>query len=218
MSPASPATLPKRRPRHPSGPLMLDRPAPSEPLVPPTRSTGRPVSLIPARPDLKKFRDNLVKGMIARNMTASDVARAMWGEKKNALGNMVAKGRDRMTHYLAGSTYPNEANVTKLARILGLSPADLAIEPDKNWRSRAKARPPTPPAAVSPNYDREIDAALTFQMKVPGYIDVTFQKRIPQALAFRWLEFTRQLVFTDYEGTEAETEDEENGDTDTDKA
>lgn len=193
MSLASQTLNLKRQSRRLDGPSMLDMPEPATiapPLTPPSKSTRRvnrdPV-LVPARPELEKFRDNLVRGMIAKNMTASDVARAMWGEKKNALGNKVAKGRDRMTHYLSGGTYPNEVNVAKLAEILGLGKEDLAMEPEKAKRPSTTV-PPDKTSGTTRQDTHPEDAStpmyptLTFQMRVPGYVDVTFRRRIPR----RW--------------------------------
>jgi len=170
-------------------------------LVPPRRGAGRvgpEPALVPARPDLERFRENLVRGMIKKNMTASDVARKMWGEKKNSQGNTVAKGRDRMTHYLSGSTYPNAENVAKLAEILDLTLEDLAVD-------TSKSNLPRPPVAPTPRVfiahgakdEATVQALLNFQMLTPGYVDILFQQRVPQAKAFEWLEFTRKLLLDD---------------------
>ena len=167
-------------------------------LVPPRKGPGRAgfePALVPARPELEKFRENLVRGMIAKQLTASDVARAMWGSSINAQGNSVAKGRDRMTHYLSGSTYPSPENISKLCEVLDLTVDDLAMEPEKANLPRAAVPVPASPAStMSNNYDPVLDAVLTFQIRDAGFVDVTFQKRMSQAQAFAWLEFTRKLV------------------------
>ena len=102
----------------------------------PATSTYFPPSMAssestPGLPDLEKFRTNLIKGMAAKRMSGSDVARAVWGSKTNAQGRQVARNRDRMTWYLAGRGYPRPETVAKLAEVLDLDPADLEREYDK---------------------------------------------------------------------------------------
>jgi hypothetical protein len=95
------------------------------------RSLAMATALAPPNPELEKFRDNLLKGMAAKHMSGSDVARAVWGVKTDARGKQVARNRDRMTHYLAGRGYPRPETVLKLAEVLGLDPKDLEREPGK---------------------------------------------------------------------------------------
>jgi hypothetical protein len=67
------------------------------------------------------FAGMIEKAMRSRKLSASDVARAMWGTTKDHRGLYdVARGRDRIGHYLSGKSFPEPVNLTKLADILGL--------------------------------------------------------------------------------------------------
>jgi hypothetical protein len=79
----------------------------------------------PPLPELERFRDNLIKAMAAKRMSGSDVTRAVWGSKTDARGRVVARNRDRMTHYLAGTSYPRPETLARLAEVLDLDPKDL---------------------------------------------------------------------------------------------
>ena len=155
-------------------------------------------ALTQARPELEKFRAALINGMIAKNLTASDVARLMWGSHVDKRGYTVAKGRDRMTHILAGASYPNPANIEKLANILGLTPADLAIEPDKATDAVTAARArnrATLGGRMTTNYDALLEAALpdnpnnlepprlSFVLAEPGYVYFALNGKLPLELA-----------------------------------
>ena len=61
-------------------------------------------------------------------MNASDVARRVWGTTKDRRGYDVARNRDRIGHYLNGTSYPEPDNLAKLAEALDLPIEDLQIE------------------------------------------------------------------------------------------
>lgn len=69
---------------------------------------------------MKTFAKLLHDAMEAKKMTASDVARAVWGTTKDYRGYEVAKGRDRIGHYLAGASRPGRANLITLAKALDM--------------------------------------------------------------------------------------------------
>jgi transcriptional regulator with XRE-family HTH domain len=75
----------------------------------------------------------LRKLMLAKGLTASKLAGLVWGKKKDKRGFMVSKNRDRIGHYLSGKSFPNDANLVKIAKVLGVSPDTLrnAIPPRK---------------------------------------------------------------------------------------
>lgn len=66
----------------------------------------------------------------------------MWGETKDPRGYMVAKGRDRISAYLAGVIYPDAMNRAKIAAALGIDPDVLNAEPAA---SSPRATQPAPP-------------------------------------------------------------------------
>jgi transcriptional regulator with XRE-family HTH domain len=67
--------------------------------------------------------------MLKQGLSASEVARRVWGSTKDKRGYDVARNRDRIGHYLAGTSYPEPENLQLLADALGLPIEDLAIDP-----------------------------------------------------------------------------------------
>jgi transcriptional regulator with XRE-family HTH domain len=68
------------------------------------------------------------------NMSPSDLAKLVWGTTKDRRGYTVARNRDRIGHYLAGTSYPDPANLERIAEVLDVPVEELAVE-----------RPPRPP-------------------------------------------------------------------------
>lgn len=66
--------------------------------------------------------------MQERGLSNSDLARAVWGEKRNARGYMEAKGRDRISVYLKGQTMPEARTLKQLSDALGVTENDLCPE------------------------------------------------------------------------------------------
>jgi len=74
----------------------------------------------------KEFARNLQKLMNERDMTASDLARAAFGEKRKPGGHgTAAKGRDLISNYLRGLTFPEKKTIGKLAQALGVEVSEL---------------------------------------------------------------------------------------------
>jgi transcriptional regulator with XRE-family HTH domain len=65
--------------------------------------------------------------MREHDLTLSDLARRMWGTRTDRRGYTVATNRDRVGHYVAGTSYPTEQNLHKLAAIFGVPVDTLAI-------------------------------------------------------------------------------------------
>jgi hypothetical protein len=103
-----------------------------------TETTGQ-------RPEYKPFADALLRVMTERKLSASEVARRMWGTTVNTRGYTVARGRDRISHYLAGKIYPEPDNMVKLAEAIGVPSETL----DVGTRTRAQP-PPGAQAQSSP--------------------------------------------------------------------
>jgi hypothetical protein len=66
--------------------------------------------------------------MLKEKVSASEVARRIWGTTKDSRGYDVARNRDRIGHYLAGTSYPEPDNLVKLANAVGVSVEELTIE------------------------------------------------------------------------------------------
>jgi hypothetical protein len=163
--------------------------------------------LTPPLPDLVKFRDNLVKAMTDKRMSASDVARAVWGSKPNAQGRMVARNRDRMTHYLAGKGYPRPETVLKLAEVLGLDPKDLEREYDKaapprpfvwgNAAGSGESRPtwqaPEAPATGATHPPHHAAAAFSFRLNKRGRVHFSYSVEVDTEMAIRLMDAIRAV-------------------------
>ena len=65
--------------------------------------------------------------MLDKNLSASEVARRVWGTSKDKRGYEVAKNRDRVGHYLAGTSYPEPENLQKLADAIDVPVERLGI-------------------------------------------------------------------------------------------
>lgn len=157
----------------------------------PPRMSTLPTSpaLTPALPELEKFRDNLLRGMMNKNMSASDVARAVWGSKTNNRGASVARNRDRMTHYLAGKAYPRPETVLTLAEVLDLDPSDLEREMYKLTGSPGDAArvPPPQPAPSEPK-------AFTFDVRGPRRVFLSFNMELDLDIAMKVFDAIRGIV------------------------
>lgn len=79
---------------------------------------------------LKEFAKRLGKTLDARQMSASDLARAIWGDivsvDKNGNEANAARNRDRISVYLSGRGFPNRKNLAKMAAALSVKVEDLA--------------------------------------------------------------------------------------------
>jgi len=80
------------------------------------------------RPENQPFVDALRTAMDKAGFSPSDLARAAWGSTTNKRGNSVARGRDRIGHYLAGTSYPTPENLQLLADALGIPVETLMID------------------------------------------------------------------------------------------
>ena len=115
------------------------------------------------------FAKILREAMMRNGLSASEVARRVWGTSKDNRGYDVAKNRDRIGHYLAGTSYPEAKNLCKLALAVGLTAEDLAIERPLNL---TRAREPAgdlrfelfPGGRARLQFDRVINSTLALQI------------------------------------------------------
>ena len=80
------------------------------------------------RPEYAAFAETLRAAMLKQKLNASEVARRVWGSTKDTRGYDVARNRDRIGHYLAGTSYPEPDNLIKLANVIGVPVEDLAVD------------------------------------------------------------------------------------------
>ena len=89
-----------------------------------------------------EFARRLYKAMNAKNLSASQLAGAVWGTRPaiiNGKPYMVSKGKDRMSYYLKGHGYPRPEALEKMAEHLGVAPKALAPQ---LYGEGAGSRPP----------------------------------------------------------------------------
>ena len=92
------------------------------------RRQHRPTSK-PPRPENLLFAERLSAAMKSKNnMSPSDLAKLVWGTTKDRRGYIVARNRDRVGHYLAGTSYPDPANLEQIAKVLDIPLDELEIE------------------------------------------------------------------------------------------
>jgi Cro/C1-type HTH DNA-binding domain len=80
-----------------------------------------------ARPELQPFAKALRDAMASRQMNASDLAKMIWGTVTDPRGYKVAKNRDRIGTYLAGTGYPSRESMAKLCEALGMQASDFPV-------------------------------------------------------------------------------------------
>ena len=89
-------------------------------------------------PEYAPFVNALRAAMLKHGLNASEVARRVWGSTKDTRGYDVARNRDRIGHYLAGTSYPEPDNLAKLAEALDLPVEDLADRPTRHAAGRRR--------------------------------------------------------------------------------
>jgi hypothetical protein len=99
----------------------------------------------PVRPDYLDFAKKLREAMVERQLSASDLAREIWGTTTDPRGYQVAKNRDRIGAYLAGTGFPSKETMPKLCAALGLAIDELP----KATRSSAAREMATGPADLT---------------------------------------------------------------------
>jgi hypothetical protein len=81
--------------------------------------------------------------MTKAGVNPSEVARRVWGTTKDKRGVNVARNRDRIGHYLNGTSYPAPENLERLATAVGLSVEELA-------GAQQASEPTAPPPRAQP--------------------------------------------------------------------
>lgn len=78
-----------------------------------------------ATPQYGDFAAWLSAKMAERGFNQSELARRIWGTIKDSRGYDVARNRDRIGHYLAGTSYPSLDTRYKLGEVLSVFPDDI---------------------------------------------------------------------------------------------
>ena len=70
-------------------------------------------------------------------MTQSQVATKIWGRYTSSEGKDLAKGRDRISVWASGKSFPNRENLPKLAKALKVKVNELAPEAELEAKLKA---------------------------------------------------------------------------------
>jgi transcriptional regulator with XRE-family HTH domain len=76
--------------------------------------------------EMEQFARRLHQVMLEKDMTQSALAAAIWGRTTDKRGYDVAKGRDRISVYLQGKSWPDPKNLKLMCDALGVTPEWLA--------------------------------------------------------------------------------------------
>ena len=132
--------------------------------------------------------------MKRQGMSASDLARQVWGSTTDKRGYSVARNRDRVSHYLAGTSFPEPQNLEAIARILDVPPEELA--------AHAPAGRPSMTAALAegvtmgPRFPRPTPNTLNMATVAgrPGMIRLQVDQVIPWKVAGEIYERLNELM------------------------
>ena len=99
--------------------------------MPAFKTINKPPLLPGARMPTERARDlefakRLRQLMEQRELTQSDLAAKIWDRYVNTEGKHVARGRDRISVWIRGKSFPDNANLEKLAKALHVKVSDLA--------------------------------------------------------------------------------------------
>lgn len=100
----------------------------------------------------KHFSEKLCAAMTQAGLSASRVARRIWGEEKNHRGVAAAKNRDRVGLYKKGLSYPQPETMKKLADAIGIPVEELV--PPRPRERQPRAGVARKPAAAERSAER----------------------------------------------------------------
>jgi transcriptional regulator with XRE-family HTH domain len=106
------------------------------------KQVNQPTKFVGASTPLERARDvnfgkRLKQILAEREMTASDVAAKIWDRQRNSKGAMVARGRDRLSVWINGKSFPDRENLNKLAKALGVPVSELSPTAELQAANRA---------------------------------------------------------------------------------
>ena len=132
-----------------------------------------PRAALPVHPDNLAFAKKLKDLMRARGMSSSDLARAIWGTTPDPRGYPVARNRDRIGTYLAGTGLPSKETLPKLVAALGTTLDELAL-PVRSTRGRT--------------FSSSADVTFTLLASHPGICSMRIVKLLPIDVGLKILE------------------------------
>ena len=132
------------------------------------RSRNLPDSYLRANSASANFARRLKNLLHEKDLTQSEVAARMWGFTQDSKGANVAKGRDRLSVWCSGKSYPSPKNLKLLAAKLDVTVGELA--PPEEIRE----------AAAAP---REVEVSMLRSPAYPGKTLLQITKLVPHSIA-----------------------------------
>lgn len=132
--------------------------------------------------------------MKRQGMSASDLARQVWGSTTDKRGYSVARNRDRISHYLAGTSFPEPQNLGAIAKILDVPVEELAAFSTGGGKSTTMAA--LAEGLVGPRFPRPTPNTLTMATVAgrPGMIRLQVDQVIPWKIAGEIYERLNELT------------------------
>ena len=87
--------------------------------------------------------------MTRRDLNASQLAKRAWGPTTDSRGYSVGRNRDRIGHYLAGTSFPEPENIERLAKALDVPIEELASTRPATEPRQPRQSPPPDPSSIS---------------------------------------------------------------------
>lgn len=85
-----------------------------------TKSEKPTAPRAPTAVERREFARRLQQTLLDRQMTQSDLARAMWGERVAKDGNTVARNRDLISKYINGKSVPERRTLNLMSEVLNV--------------------------------------------------------------------------------------------------
>jgi transcriptional regulator with XRE-family HTH domain len=142
----------------------------------------------PDDPMRQAFAAALKAAMARQGLNASQLAARIWGTIKDKRGYAVARGRDRIGHYLRGTSHPDPANLIRLAAALGVPAATLVPLPLKDHPAITGSRgaaAPVIPGIPATAWGAALQWIEDHPWMVSG-LDEERRRYLPFALAALW--------------------------------
>lgn len=126
------------------------------------------------------FAEKLDAAMNEKHLKPAALAKKVWGTVKDSRGYDVGRNRDRIGHYLNGTSYPNPENLKRIAEALDTTVEELAVEqPPRAVTSSRNSRPRGTRLSIIAAHDRS------------GWVDLEVSRRVPSEVAMQiWLLLT----------------------------
>jgi transcriptional regulator with XRE-family HTH domain len=115
--------------------------------------------------ELEQFASRLQHFRNEKGWSQSDLAREVWGEMETKTGRKVARNRDRISTYEMGKSWPDPANLAKIANVLDVPAEELA--PDITASTVERQSPELALTMIAGHHDKvhlKINKLISFEV------------------------------------------------------